>query len=75
MHTYSTLGVMDPNDLGRRLQRDPETSLRDLYPGLSDAKLAEAEAHLTNYFRIVQTICQRLENEPIGHFDTPETPS
>ena len=44
--------------------RHPAASLRDLYPNLTDAEIAEAEENFTRYLEVVLRIYDRVHNDP-----------
>ena len=41
----------------------PPPTIRDLYPGLTEAEAQEAEIHLEQYLDLVRRIFERLESE------------
>ena len=52
------------------MDKERVPTIRDLYPDLNDAELAEAEDNLDRYIALVAGIVERLERE--GHL-TPGT--
>jgi len=53
------LGMLEHMTIAREWQ-EPEPTIRDLYPGLSDDQLAEAEDNLTRYTAALLRIHERL---------------
>ena len=46
-----------------------KTTIRDLFPDLTDDQLKEMEETLHNYAAIAWRVCERLEREKAGGFD------
>ncbi len=67
---------MDTNGSGQEsAEQKSEVTIRDLYPGLTEEQLKEAEENLHAYFEVVWRICQRLEREATEGFDTSKCSS
>ncbi len=46
--------------------QQPEPSIRDLFPELTEQQLQEAESNLRTYFDVALDVCAAIDNTPIS---------